>query len=530
MRIPCHPPGWAFGIFCALILLIAARQRLALRGDGREYILQTQALALRGELRIDTAAARDYWNRTNPFGVELEGARPPARELSEQSQAGGGFGGLYPDRWGAYRYIHFWGYSLVVAPVYLLLHGLGGRGWEYHAFRVVNLFCLLLPFWLAWRRSRSWPLLVISLLALITPLPAYLNWAHPELFCFGLTLTALLTAGQPRRPGLSAALLAVAAAQNLPLLCFFPVHLIAALPRRPPPLEREAAGGQSVPLSLWASWLASYLPAGLLIALTLVWNKQQFGVFNVIAGLGLARLEYAAWSRVADVFLSPLIGAVWFYPLCFLLLPALARRRQAVLLAAVVLTTGGATWLATATANFNSDQVGALRYTTWLLAPLWFVLLDAATEGHLRRNVFLIGVGVTLAVSSCYHSGRWWRYDDNLHCLQSASALYRWLHYADDPELLAESIMGRELLRPATFNGAYLWNLGPHTTLWLISRRWAELNPALMPALAAGATWRRHPLLGDYLLLWKPDVVRQLECDGPTFIRDEQGRLIQPRP
>ena len=530
MRIPRQPPAWAFGVFCALVLLTAGGRRLELRGDGREYILQTQALALRGELCIDTAAARAYWNRTNPFGVELEGTRPPASELTEQSQAGGGFGGLYPDRRGAYRYIHFWGYALAVAPVYLLLHGLGGSGWEYHAFRAVNLLCFLLPFGLAWRRSRSWPLLVISLLALLTPLPAYVSWPHPELFCFGLTLTALLTAGRPRLHGLSALLLAVAAAQNLPILFFFPVHLIAALPRQPGTLAHESTDWKPVPFAQLVSRLASYLPAVLLITLTLVWSKHRFGVFNVIAGLGLARLEYASWPRVADVFLSPLIGAVWFYPMCFLLLPALARRRQAELLATVVLTTGGATWLATATANFSSDQAGALRYTTWLLAPLWFVLLDAAAEGRLRRAVFLVGVCVTLAVFGCYHSGRWWRGDDHQLCLRPAAALYRWLHYADDPEVLAESIMGRELPRSAAFHGAYLWNLGPRDTLWLISRRWADLNPALMPALAAGAAWRRHPFLGDYLLLWKPDPVHGLECDGPTFIRDEQGRLIQPRP
>ncbi|MCX6997729.1 MAG: hypothetical protein NTV49_11730 [Kiritimatiellaeota bacterium] len=512
MRMPRQPPASAFIIFGALALLMTGRQPLALRGDGREYILQTQALALRGELRIDTAAAREYWNRTNPFGVELEGTRPPARELREESQAGGGFGGLYPDRWGAYRYIHFWGYALAVAPVYLLLHGLGGSGWEYQAFRVVNLLCLLLPFGLAWRRSRSWPLLVISLLALITPLPAYVSWTHPELFCFGLTLTALLTAGRPRIQGLSALLLSLAATQNLPILFFFPLHLLAALQRQHKTLDCGATGWPRVPLAQGARLLASYLPATLLVA------------------LGLARLEYASWPRVADVFLSPLIGAVWFYPMCFLLLPALARRQSAVLLAAIVLTTACATWLATATTNFSSDQVGALRYTTWLLAPLWFVLLDAATEGRPRRAIFLAGVCVTLAVSGCYHSGRWGWGDENAPRPRSAAALYRWLHYADDPEVLAERIMGRELPRPAAFNGAYLWKLGPRDTLWLISRRWADVNPALMSALAAGATWRRQPLLGDYLLLWRDGSVRALECDGQMFIRDEQGRLIQPHP
>ena len=522
VRFPRQPPLWAFGVFCALLLLAAGRPRPALRGDGREYILQTQALVLRGALGIDTAAARDYWNRTNPFGVELDETRPPARELIEDNQAGGGFGALYPDRFGAYRFVHFWGYSLAVAPVYLLLHHLGGAGWEYRAFYLVNLLCLLLPFGLAWRWERSWTLWVVSLLALLTPLPAYVVWPHPELFCFGLTLAALMMAGRPRLHLLSVLLLAAAAIQNWPILFFFPLHLLLAW-------QRRTAGEPRAPFRAYAVRLvAGYLPAALAVLLALAWSRYFFGAWNLIAALGLARLDYATGSRMLDFFLSPLVGAFWFYAPCFVLAPALAGRRQAAWLVAAALVVVAAAWLATATANFNSDQAGALRYAAWLLAPLWLVALRGAGAGRARRAPFVGAVAAALLISGFIHGAGRLDGASGTPRLRSAAILYRWLHYADDPEVLAENIMGREVPYPAAFNGAYLWNLGPRDTLWLISRRWADLNPALMPKLAQGAAWRRHPVLGDYLLLWKTGPVRHLDCDGPTFIRDGQGGLLQP--
>lgn len=514
-----QPPRWLFGAWLLLAVWLATREPPQLRGDGREYILQTQAIALRGALAIDTAAARTYWNRTNPFGVELEATRPPARELREEYQAGGGFGGLYPDRCGNYRFCHFWGYSLAVAPLYGLLH-LAGRGAaEYHAFRWMNLFFFLLPFWLAWRRAPRWPVLAVSLLALATPLPAYVSWPHPELFCFGLTTAALLLAAQPRARLVSALLLAVSATQNLPLLLFFPLHLLVALQRRWPSTWR-----QCVPLA------ASYLPAVLLVAATLLWTHHCFGVFNVITGAGMARGSYASWTGVAAICGGPLIGALWYYPMCFLLLPAGARRSDAALLAATALAVAAAAWLCTTTANFNSDQAGAWRYTAWLLATCWFLLLTPAAP--VRRLLLVGGLAASLAITGLHHLGGFSRSrarQDQQHW-RAAAALYRTLHWSDDLEVLAETIMGCELAVPSAFDGVYVWNLGPRDAVWLVSRRWADANPAELDKVAPGAVWRRHPIYGDFLLVWRQETTRALACVGPVYIVDAAGHPLPPAP
>jgi len=117
-----HIPHVLAAVIAVIVVYAGLSGPHILHGDGREYILQTQALVFDHALRIDTEARREYWNHTNPHGITLQEADPPAATpstaLTESSQAGGGFGGLYPDRFGHYPYYHFWAYSAVVAPVY----------------------------------------------------------------------------------------------------------------------------------------------------------------------------------------------------------------------------------------------------------------------------------------------------------------------------------------------------------------------------------------------------------------------------
>jgi hypothetical protein len=171
---------------CLLALLIAAAGYAALtgpntlHGDGCEYILQTQGIVFDRTLTIRPEARKDYWNRTNPYGVRRGGTRPPAKVLSESSQSGGGFGGLYPDRFGNYRYYHFRAYSAAVAPVYIPFHLLDSSGsLEYLSFRFVNVCLLLGFFFLAYRQRPQWTTLAILGFLLFSPLVPYCEWQHP---------------------------------------------------------------------------------------------------------------------------------------------------------------------------------------------------------------------------------------------------------------------------------------------------------------------------------------------------------------
>ncbi len=372
--------------FLLILLAVVAYKGLVgphtLHGDGNEYILQTQAMVFDRSIKVNCAARREYWNRTNPYGTTLKEARKAASTLSESAQAGGGFGGLYPDRFGDYRYYHFWIYPAVVAPVYYLFHCLSPlSGLEYHSFRFANVCLLLVFFCLAFRRNPHWPALMTLVLLLFSPLIPYCDWHHPEIFCLTLTFAAFHLATNRLTVHVSPILLGLAASMNPPIALFFPCHCLVA--------------GQNMNSWQWRSILsmaASYL-AGILVALSSpAYYLYYFQTPNVIAHIGLASLKYASASRAMDIFFSPFIGAVFFFPALPLLLPACLTRRNWITASAILVSAFAAAWLASSTANLNAGQVGTTRYAVWLLAPLWFLLFchipgqfNLKSRGHTHR-------------------------------------------------------------------------------------------------------------------------------------------------
>ncbi|MBU1693880.1 MAG: hypothetical protein KJ726_07415 [Verrucomicrobia bacterium] len=511
-----------FAVFVTWFLACSLVGRPVLHGDAREYILQTQAIALRGELKVDPVPAADYWNRTNPYDLELGETRPAAWPLTESAQAGGGFGALYPDRFGNYRYAHFWAYSAMVAPLYALGHACL-PGMEYASFRIFNSLFLLLPFLLAWRKGGSGALLTIMILASFSPLIPYTDWAHPELFCLGLVLASFQLARGRRSRWFAPALLGLAATQNPPILLFFPLHLLYT-----------ASGPERIP---WKQIMITYGLGALVGLLPVLYSLYYFGVWNLVRAVGLADIRYASLARAVHFFFSPMVGACWLFPVCFLFLPASVRRANAVFVAAALLSVFTAAWASSSTSNFNAGQVGALRYAVWVLAPLWFIVFSGAAdlrESRLRQALFAGAVLLNVIMIVVFKYERLPRKDIRLvaACRRASpemAAWYAWLRYPDDIEVLVENILGHELPGARQFDGVYIWNLNPRRSLWIISRRAVErglmLSRPMEPGLCLDARppgslavnykdgtailrihaevgYARHPVWGDYLLAW----------------------------
>ncbi len=551
-------PKTIFLLFLAVVVFQAFSGGLIMRGDGLEYIVQTQSLVLQRQLRIDPESAAGYWNRTNPFGIELSETHPPADRLAEDAQAGGGFGGLYPDRAGHYRYYHFWLYSLAVAPLYAALHLLRPDGaLEYHAFRIMNALFLVIPFLLAWRGRGNWPLLIVSVLALVSPLVPYVDWAHPELFCFCCVFSAFwlvkagVAAGPPAHGGtassrsarrlwwLGPVLLGAAASQNPPILAFFPLLVLRA-------------PGQGV------SWkrLAGPLAAGLAVGLSsTLYYRASVGVWNVIQAIGLADWRFASAGRTLDLFFSPLTGALWFYPACFLFLAACWRRGSRAFIAAALATVAAVFWVCSTTANFNAAQVGASRYAVWALAPLAFAVLNegwlpARIRIDLRSLAFVLAAALSLALIAWLGTGRLLQNRaDGFEACQRArpetAALVRLTHYPDDAETLAENILGQEIRSGKVFDGVYLWNLGRGQSLWIVSKKALEATKLTgwrddrVPAYrvsppnelfeqkddvvrlvrGSASDYLVHPVLGPYVRVFMRREIRGIRSDVPTYVR-----------
>jgi hypothetical protein len=61
----------AFALLLAILAVRTLRAPQFEFGDGREYVLQTQAIVFDHTLAIDPSVRGPYWNDTNPYGVKL---------------------------------------------------------------------------------------------------------------------------------------------------------------------------------------------------------------------------------------------------------------------------------------------------------------------------------------------------------------------------------------------------------------------------------------------------------------------------
>lgn len=541
--------SWLFVALLAIVAYAGISGRHILHGDGREYILQTQSLLFDGSLLIRPDAVREYWNRTNPYGDKLTKTRPPANSLSESTQAGGGFGGLYPDRFGNYRYYHFWLYSAVVAPVYLLFHLFDSSGsLEYFAFRFVNVCLLSMFFILAWRQKPSWTVLGILAVLLFSPLIPYCDWQHPEILCLTLVFLAFWLTGTRAAVFISPVLLGLAGSQNLPILMFLPCHLLVALTC----LRLQRAGEFAKPAVGYVGGLIAGFSSS-------IYCLYYFRTPSVIAHIGLASLEYASLTRAFHVFFSPFVGAALFFPLCIFAIPACFTRRNWLILSVALVCVFGATWLASSTANFNAGQVGTVRYAVWLLAPLWYCLVrwgPTKFELTFRGNVFNVALG--LSIFLIFYLRTYEMVEKDIRRFSGArraqpevAALMRWLPYHDDAETMVENILGRELAHPSQFRDAYLWDLGHDRYLWILSERALSRQRPLIfetdnhslvsfkmdPAQPVQLTqqgniarvqlydpsprMRAHPVLGRYLLMRSEGRITKVLANQPFAIRSD---------
>jgi len=540
--------NWCFFLLMGLVAVRGLIGVTHIFGDGLEYTVQTQAIVLNRQLKIDREAISDYWNRTNPYGKELSVLPAISIDLRESSQARGGFGGLYPDRFGEYHYSHFWIYSLVVAPLYALLHAIfPGGGLEYQAFRIMNVIFLCTPFLVAWGTRGSWPRLIISALILASPLLPLTDWQHSELFCFCFIFLAFQAVKSKRFRFFGPLLLGAAAGQVLPIILFFPVHLFYRLTYSRPEGKRRPDG----------KIFLSYLLGGLLALSSVLYYWYYFGVFSVLGAVGLASPEYASIKRALHFFLSPMIGGFWLFPTCFLFLPAIIGKKNYLFVLGTLFSVAGAAWMASATDNLNAGQVGSSRHLIWLLAPLWYIVLNRDWGiRKLRKDgrsiLFYLALAINMGLIIYFRSHLLIRKDIGKfatcrRAVEEVAAFHRLIPYHDDVEIMVENITGQEMFfRLGSFNGIYIWNLGDNRSIWIISRRalrnlrrlnWEEKRiPRYRVSPENNTVFReengtitlspdkinkfcRHPLAGDYVLVRVNRTVGRISSNVPVFVR-----------
>ncbi len=324
-------------------------------------------------------------------------------------------------------------------------------------------------------------------------------------------------------------LLGLAASINLPILLFFPCHLMIAFQgmdsRRAGPLAKMGMG---------------YLAGAAVGLSSSIYYAYYFNTSSVIAHVGIASLGYASLPRVAEIFFSPIIGVAFFFPLSLVALPACITRKNFATLCLILASVAAATWLATSTRNLNSGQIGTVRYAVWLIAPLWYFVFRYVPDrfSFRPRGWFLIAALCISAFLSFYlktyellgkdirRFGGAWRAQPEVAAMIRALPFYN-----GDAEVVVENSMGKELALPSQFKDSYVWDLGRDDYLWILSERSIarrsplilraetpqEISVAISPRQPITISVKgnivrvvladhpprmyRHPVLGNYLML-----------------------------
>lgn len=544
--------GWAFAALLAFVALRALRAPQSEFGDGREYVLQTQSILFDGSLSVDPARRAPYFNETNPYGLQLDAtqAAPPDPEAEgEDRQFGGSLGSLYLSSDGSYRYIHPWVYSLVVSPVYAALHLVAPGPSEYLAFRITNIIVLSVPLLLLWRWQPRWQTLLFLVVLFASPISPHLQFAHPEAFCLGLVLASFALVKPGRFRALSPFLLGIAAAQNVPIALFFPLHLW--LLWRESGLRRDEL---SVKLFIRTALL--YVSAAMLPAALLLYSRWYFGVFSLIAHLGQADFAYLSARKLFAVFVSPMIGCLWYMPASWLAVVVAFGRGQLRTAAFFVVSVVIVAALSSTTANINSAQLSACRYAVWYLGALYvlpFLLREERSAAAQRRAALSFALGMAVVAIILLQLGTWrflkgesFRFFSSQRAVPEVAALYRFTHFHDDVEPLVENIMQREIPVAHRFRGVYVWNIGKRESVWVVTQRAMNASNSFEVrvsgdlalasdvtsafeisqrsgdlfrlTLRSGTSFHRHPYLGGYLLLWAPVRVEGVRSEAPVVV------------
>ena len=519
-------PQFSFLFLVLLVTTLAVRGSLHVYGDGLEYIIQTQSLVFDQSLKINPDERRKYWNQTNPFSRNLGAIKNKNYKLSQDAQVGGGFGGLYPDKNGDFRYYHFWTYSLLAAPIYLLLHIFSAN--EYYAFKILNVIALLIPFLLVFMRKKTCGSLALFGLLIISPLIAYTDWQHPELLLFALVFCSFYLTKSKRFAALGPVLLGIAASQNVPILLLFPAQAFLWVRQSNTKLS---------------NMLVSYVIGALLGMSSIVYYYIHFGTPSLISAIGQASLEFASIDRVMSLVSGPMLGAFWTMPACFLfLLFCFGHSRNTEILLSITCIFAAA-WLCSSTVNLNSGHVGVSRYMIWLLAPLIYFVCDTKYS----KTVLVATSAICLLF--VWHFRTWelalkqdTRFLHYNRAQPEIARLYKTLDLRDDLEVMVENIRGSELPNESDFNGIYIWNLGGDNSLWVVSKsaigaldyfwftpgsknlpspqyffkrkknllrlRWKKINPL-----------NKHPVFGDYAIFRASTAVADIHTNVPVYLK-----------
>jgi len=384
-----------FALFCL------AKARLI--GDGMEYLAMAQGFVAHGSPELRRGDVADF-AAMPPKALARAGLHPPMllEAIDRIEREGAIVHGFARAQDGSVRAIHFWMYSLLAAPFYLLVTLLGQN--PFMALAMLNLGIVALSAW----RTKAWlpgaGLPELGLLVLMGPV-FYSAWSGPEVMAGCCVLLSVLAALRRDLP-LAVALAGLGATQNPSIAGLIPAAAAYALLYRWLPSSSLFPALPARPARALLLSLAGIAGA----VLPYLENLRLFGMPSIISryytDIGLVRPE-RLFSYLFDLNQGLVVGfpaLLSCVAIVLLRAPRQVRGAWLLHLAIALLLTLGLALPTLAATNWSSGAVVVARYAYWTSMPLLAVCLAAFARMDARSRWLALGLGLLLQALAAWNA------------------------------------------------------------------------------------------------------------------------------
>ena len=421
-----------FALISLSLLIIMLNKPSNLYGDGAEYYLMIGSFSnhMSPDLRIEDT--KSFGKITTRQVDELGNVVGETKKFLDPNVVQG----YFRDKDGALYSYHFWAYSLLCAPMRILLGFLHMNWTASMQFTNTLLFIVALAaVTFVAKLSEQQKTLLLALMTL-SPALWFIHWTHPEIYSFAFVTLALVFLSVERYP-LSVLFAAVASLQNQPLIIFV-LYLTAKALTKPKMKATERLQVMlmaSVALIPNIFYWVHYSRLSLLENSLALGNLSIYRILGEFTDLNIGLLPYIPiplilyiWAVAADIQKKGISG---FSSQAFI----------------VVLLMVSVTSMAS---NLNSGTSGPTRYNIWLLPIIFWVI--AADLKAMLKDKYLKGALAAAIVTQLLIMGYFGLFPgDNSVDLSYAAKLaldnVPWL-YNPPPEIFCERVLQKEVACP----------------------------------------------------------------------------------
>ena len=365
------------GIFTFIILtcVMLLVPKTKPTGDGMEYL--TMAISFKNHLsfvRTETDKLEAVNKYKNSFNQE---------ELKYfKFRDAGYFKALSARGEGAFSY-HFWGYSLLCAPLVAILSLLHINPVE--AFKITNLLLILLMFyWILFRNKamEDKNKIFLTLLLYFSPLWFYYKWTHPEVFTFTLLMIGLIDYYNKRVK--SAVLFTALASVQNPAAALVPFLIII---------------GELINLvkDFSKTKLNKFIITGLIsliVFIPFIFYYYYFGTFSLI-GKYATDLHTISLAKILSLFFDLNFGLVIYVPVIFgLTIYSVIKRNIYAVISLITVVLFAV--IDSAQLNWNPGIMLIHRYSYWMIPVILFGCFDIFNTLRDKTKFILIIISAIL--------------------------------------------------------------------------------------------------------------------------------------